>query len=67
MVPSSPGQVGTYEFVGLSALALVAIQGPLALAFIVILHVLTLLGSTVIGVVCLLGRERLPARLKDIT
>jgi uncharacterized protein (TIRG00374 family) len=67
MVPSSPGQVGTYEFVGLSALALVAIQGPLALAFIVILHVMTLLGSTVIGVACLLGRERLPAHLKDIT
>ena len=66
MVPSSPGQVGVYEFVGLSALALVTIQGPLALAFIVILHLLTLIGSTMIGVVCLLVRERAPLLLKDI-
>jgi uncharacterized membrane protein YbhN (UPF0104 family) len=66
MVPSSPGQVGTYEFVGLAALALVALQGPLALAFIVLLHLLTLVGSTMIGVVCLLLRERSPLPLKDI-
>lgn len=65
MVPSSPGQLGTYEFVGLAALALVAIQGPMALAFIVMLHLLTLMGSTVIGVVCLLARERSPLLLKD--
>lgn len=65
MVPSSPGQVGTYEFVGLAALALVALQGPLALAFIVLLHLLTLVGSTTIGVMCLLVRERSPLPLKD--
>jgi uncharacterized protein (TIRG00374 family) len=65
MVPSSPGQVGTYEFVGLAALALVAIQGPMALAFIVLLHLLTLMGSTMIGVMCLLARERSPLLLKD--
>lgn len=66
MVPSSPGQVGTYEFVGLAALALVALQGPLALTFIVLLHLLTLVGSTIIGVVCFLVRERSPLSLKDI-
>jgi uncharacterized protein (TIRG00374 family) len=66
MVPSSPGQVGTYEFVGLAALALVALQGPLALAFIVLLHLLTLVGSTIIGVVCFLVRERSPLPLKHI-
>jgi len=65
MVPSSPGQVGTYEFVGLAALALIAIQGPLAFAFIVMLHLLTLMGSTMIGVACLLVRERSPRLLKD--
>lgn len=64
MVPSSPGQVGTYEFVGLAALALVALQGSLALAFIVLLHLLTLVGSTMIGVACLLVRERSPLLLK---
>jgi glycosyltransferase 2 family protein len=67
MVPSSPGQLGTYEFVGLAALALVALQGPLALAFIVLLHLLTLVGSTMIGVVCLMVRERSPPLLKDIS
>lgn len=66
MVPSSPGQVGTYEFVGLAALALVALQGPLALAFIVLLHLLTLVGSTMIGVMCMLMRKRLPLPLKYI-
>lgn len=65
MVPSSPGQVGTYEFVGLAALALIAIQGPLALAFIVLLHVLTLAGSTTIGVVCLLMRKHSSFAFKD--
>jgi hypothetical protein len=59
MVPSSPGFVGTYEFFGVSALALVGIQGGLALAFIVLLHLITLFGSTLIGVICLLFRPRL--------
>ena len=65
MVPSSPGQFGTYELVGLAALALVAIQGPLALAFIVLLHLLTLMGSTLIGIACLLVRVRSSILLKD--
>jgi len=66
MVPSSPGQVGTYEFVGLAALALVALQGPLALVFILLLHLLTLVGSSMIGVACLMVRERSPLPLKEI-
>jgi uncharacterized protein (TIRG00374 family) len=57
MVPSSPGQVGTFEFIGLAALALVGIQGPLALSYIVLLHLLILMGSTTIGVVFLLARK----------
>lgn len=60
MVPSSPGFVGTYEFFGVAALALVGIQGSMALAFVVLLHVLTLLGSTLIGVCCLLFRRTRP-------
>lgn len=59
MVPSSPGFVGTYEFFGISALAMVGIQGGPALAFIVLLHLATLLGSTLIGVACLWVRPRL--------
>lgn len=64
MVPSSPGQVGTYEVVGLAALALVALEGPLALAFIVLLHVIALLGSTTLGVICFLVRQRSPVLRK---
>lgn len=64
MVPSSPGQVGTYELVGLAALALVALEGPLALAFIVLLHVISLLGSTTLGVICLLVRQCSPVLRK---
>lgn len=59
MVPSSPGQVGTFELVGLAALALISLQGPVALAFIILLHLVTLIGSTTIGVVCLLARKKI--------
>ncbi len=65
MMPSSPGFVGTYEFFGVTALSLIALQGPLALAFIVLLHLLTLVGSTAIGVVCLLLRKRSPQSYED--
>jgi uncharacterized protein (TIRG00374 family) len=51
MVPSSPGFVGTYEFFGMSALSIIGISGPSALAAIVLLHVTTLLSSSVIGVI----------------
>ena len=56
MVPSSPGFVGTYEFFGISALALLDIQGGHALAFVVLLHIVTLSGSTFLGMLCLLFR-----------
>jgi uncharacterized protein (TIRG00374 family) len=49
MVPASPGFVGTYEFFGVSALALISITGSTALAFVVLLHVITLFGSSAIG------------------
>lgn len=56
MVPSSPGYVGTYEFFGVAALALLNITGPVALAFVISLHALMLLGSSIIGWVCLATR-----------
>jgi uncharacterized protein (TIRG00374 family) len=58
MVPSSPGFVGTYEFFGVTALSIIGANGAVALAFILILHVVTMLGSTVIGAICLLFRSR---------
>jgi len=58
MVPSSPGFVGTYEFFGVSALGVLGHFGPQALAFIVLLHVVTAFGSTAIGAVCFLARKK---------
>lgn len=57
MIPSSPGFVGTYEFFGISALGLIGAQGDHALSFIVLLHVVSLIGSTILGVICLLLRH----------
>lgn len=53
IVPSSPGNVGTFEFFASSALALMMITGTSALCFVLVLHALTFLGSTLIGIVCL--------------
>ena len=71
MVPSSPGYVGTYEFFGVAALALLNITGPVALAFVISLHALMLLGSSIIGWACLATRplkeklELQPDRIKE--
>lgn len=58
MVPASPGFVGTYEYFGVSALALIGITGAPALAFIVLLHLITLFGSSLIGGLFYLLRPR---------
>jgi glycosyltransferase 2 family protein len=67
MVPSAPGFVGTYEFFGVSALALISITGTSALAFVVLLHVITLSGSSAIGIVFYLLRPRTIAKNGKIT
>jgi len=54
MIPASPGFVGTYEFFGITALNLIGIEGPSALTFVILLHVFSLAGSTVLGVTCLI-------------
>lgn len=56
MVPASPGFVGTYEFFGVAALGMLQVHGPQALAFVVLLHLVTLLGSSLIGALCFLAR-----------
>lgn len=53
MVPSSPGNIGTFEFFASSALALMMITGTPALCFVLVLHALTFLGSSLIGGLCL--------------
>lgn len=56
MVPASPGFVGTYEFFGIAALSMLHVRGPEALAFVVLLHLTTLLGTSLIGVLCFATR-----------
>lgn len=52
MVPSSPGYIGTFEVFGTSALALLGISGGAALGFVLTLHMVVLLGSSLTGLVC---------------
>ncbi|WP_137918273.1 lysylphosphatidylglycerol synthase transmembrane domain-containing protein [Hydrogenophaga sp. 2FB] len=61
MVPASPGFVGTYEFFGVAALGMLQVHGAQALAFVVLLHLATLLGSTLIGALCFLARPAAPS------
>lgn len=53
MIPSSPGYIGTFEVFGLMAMELIGRGGPTALGFVVTLHATTLLGSSVLGALCL--------------
>lgn len=53
VVPASPGYIGTYEFFGVSALALLGIKGGAALGFIIALHFVNFAGSSAIGLCCL--------------
>jgi len=53
MVPSSPGYIGTFEFFGLSAMAAIGITGGGALSFVVVLHAVLLLGSSLFGIACM--------------
>lgn len=52
MVPASPGYVGTFEFFGLQGLKLIGVTGGNALGFVVVLHTVLFLGSSIVGAVC---------------
>lgn len=53
-IPSAPGFIGTYEFFGISALSLLGIAGGNALGFILLLHAVSFLGTSIIGASCLI-------------
>lgn len=59
-VPAGPGYVGTFEAAGVAIAASVGIDQELALAFVVLIHVFSLLITSVGGAVALLvgGRRR---------
>ena len=52
-VPSSPGYVGTYEWLGVASLGLVGIDKEPALAFTILLHATWYVPTTVVGAVAL--------------
>jgi uncharacterized membrane protein YbhN (UPF0104 family) len=53
-IPSSPGFVGTYQWLGVSALALFGIGQEAALAYAIALQAVWYLPTTVVGLVLLL-------------
>jgi uncharacterized protein (TIRG00374 family) len=57
-IPSSPGFVGTYQWLGVSALALFGIGQESALAFAIVLQAVWYVPTTLAGVVLLLTRTR---------
>jgi uncharacterized membrane protein YbhN (UPF0104 family) len=64
-VPSSPGFVGTYQWLGVSVLQLFDIGRADALAFSVLLHALWFIPTTIVGVALMLRvgfRRALPSR-----
>jgi uncharacterized protein (TIRG00374 family) len=57
-IPSSPGFVGTYQWLGVSALALFGIGQESALAFAIVLQAVWYVPTTLAGLVLLLTRTR---------
>jgi uncharacterized protein (TIRG00374 family) len=55
-VPSSPGYVGTYEWLGVASLGLLGIDHEPALAFTILLHAAWYVPTTVVGAVALGAR-----------
>jgi uncharacterized protein (TIRG00374 family) len=55
-VPSSPGYVGTYEWLGVASLGLVGVDKETALAFTILLHAAWYVPTTVVGAVALGAR-----------
>jgi len=55
-VPSSPGYVGTYEWLGVASLGLVGVDKEPALAFTILLHAAWYVPTTVVGAVALGAR-----------
>ena len=56
IIPSSPGYIGTYEFLGISALALFNVAHEPALEFALVLHALTLLVVVGLGTMSMMKR-----------
>ena len=56
MVPAAPGMIGTYEMFGLMALRILGEAEGSAVVLVVTLHVITIAGAILIGLVCMATR-----------
>jgi glycosyltransferase 2 family protein len=65
-VPSSPGYVGTYEWLGVAALGLLGIDHEPALAFTILLHAAWYVPTTTFGAVALGARGALQLRRRAV-
>jgi hypothetical protein len=61
VVPAAPGALGTYEFLVVTVLTLLAVQSAQAVGLAVVLHTVAYLTSTALGLACLWA-ERLSLR-----
>ena len=57
-IPSSPGFVGTYQWLGVSALALFGIDREAGLAFAIVMQAVWYVPTTIVGVVILAAHAR---------
>ena len=57
-IPSSPGFVGTYQWLGVSALALFGVAREAGLAFAIVMQAVWYVPTTIVGVVILLSHAR---------
>ena len=58
MIPSSPSYIGTFELFGVQAMTIVGFPVELSLAFVVTLHAVIILGTTLPGAVSLMRMHR---------
>jgi uncharacterized protein (TIRG00374 family) len=56
-IPSSPGFIGTHQWLAVSALALFAVGADEALAFAILMHAVWYVPTTLVGAALLLGRS----------
>lgn len=66
-VPSSPGYVGTYEWLGVASLGLLGIDNEQALAFTILLHAAWYVPTTLFGAVALGTRGAVQLRRRQTT
>jgi uncharacterized protein (TIRG00374 family) len=62
-IPAAPGSIGTYEFVGLTLLTTIGVDAPVALAVVVLVHLVATLPLALAG---LLAAWQLHFRMSDI-